>query len=93
MVTKRLLILLVAIVFTLSVSGLSFSAQEVNGTVTKIEGSKLTIMDDVGKEKIVRVKNQESLKEIKVGDRVSIKDGMLAKEAVESPKPAVTPSK
>jgi outer membrane lipoprotein SlyB len=83
-----------AIVFTLSVAGLSFSAQEVNGTVTKIEGSKLTIMDDVGKEKIVRVKNQESLKEIKLGDRVSIKDGMLAKEAVESPKPApMIPSK
>jgi hypothetical protein len=51
-------------------------------------------MDDVGKEKIVRVKNQESLKEIKLGDRVSIKDGMLAKEAVESPKPApMIPSK
>jgi outer membrane lipoprotein SlyB len=82
-----------AIVFTLSVAGLSFSAQEVNGTVTKIEGSKLTIMDDVGKEKIVRVKNQESLKEIKLGDRVSIKDGMLTKEAVESPKPAMIPSK
>jgi outer membrane lipoprotein SlyB len=94
MITKRLLILLVAVVFTLSVAGLSFSAQEVKGTVTKIEGSKLTIMDDVGKEKIVRVKNQESLKEIKLGDRVSIKDGMLAKEAVESPKPApMIPSK
>ncbi|HKZ57321.1 MAG TPA: hypothetical protein VJ024_06430 [Thermodesulfovibrionales bacterium] len=91
MITKRLLILLVAIVFTLSVAGLSFSAQEVKGTVTKIEGSKLTIMDDVGKEKIVKVKDQESLKEIKLGDRVSIKDGMLTKEAVESSKPYQSP--
>jgi len=91
MITKRLLILLVAIVFTLSVAGLSFSAQEVKGTVTKIEGSRLTIMDDVGKEKIVKVKDQESLKEIKVGDRVSIKDGMLTKEAVESSKPYQSP--
>jgi outer membrane lipoprotein SlyB len=93
MITKRLLILLVAIAFTLSVAGLSFSAQEVKGTVTKIEGSKLTILDDVGKEKIVKVRNEESLKEIKVGDSVSIKDGMLTKEAAESSKPAMIPSK
>jgi outer membrane lipoprotein SlyB len=92
MITKRLLILLVAIVFTFSVAGLSFSAQEVKGTVTKIEGSKLTIMDDLGKEKIVKVKNQEGLKEITLGDRVSIKDGMLTKEDVKSPKPATVPS-
>jgi len=91
MITKRLLILLVAIAFTLSVAGLSFSAQEVKGTVTKIEGSKLTIMDDLGKEKIVKVKNQEGLKEITLGDRVSIKDGMLTKETVASPKPYHSP--
>lgn len=91
MITKRLLILLVAIVFTISVAGPSFSAQEVKGTVTKIEGSKLTIMDDVGKEKIVKVKDQESLKEITLGDRVSIKDGMLTKETVASPKPYQSP--
>ncbi len=91
MITKRLLILLVAIVFTLSVAGLSFSAQEAKGTVTKIEGSKLTIMDNVGKEKIVKVKDQESLKEITLGDRVSVKDGMLTKETVESPKPYHSP--
>jgi len=92
MITKKLLILLVAMVFTLSVVGLSFSAQEVKGTVTKIEGSKLTIMDDMGKEKIVKVKDQESLKETVVGDRVSIKDGMLTKEAPKSPKPYSIPS-
>jgi len=92
MITKRLLILLVAIVFTLSVAGLSFSAQEAKGIVTKIEGSKLTIMDDVGKEKIVKIKDQESLKEITLGDRVSVTDGMLTKETVKSPKPAIAPS-
>jgi pyruvate kinase len=48
-------------------------------------------MYDVGKEKIVKIKDQESLKEIKVGDRVSIKDGMLTKEAVESSKPYQSP--
>ena len=91
MITKRLLILLVAIVFTLSVAGISFSAQEAKGIVTKIEGSKLTIMDDVGKEKIVKVKDQESLKEITLGDRVSIKDGMLTKEAAKSSEPYQSP--
>jgi len=91
MTAKRLFILLVAIVFTLSVAGLSFSAQEAKGIVTKIEGSRLTITDEMGKEKIVKVRNEESLKEIKVGDSVSIKDGMLTKEAAESPKPYQSP--
>lgn len=89
MITKRLLILLAAIVFTLSVAGLSFSAQEITGTVTKIEGSKLTIVDGVGKETVVEVENQKSLKKIKVGDSVSIKDGMLKKRALNHPTPTI----
>jgi len=78
--TKKLIVLLVATVFTLGVVGLSFSAQEVKGTVSKIEGNKLTIQDDMGKEKTVTVKDLDSLKEIQVGDRVSVKDGKVTKE-------------
>ena len=80
MKTKKLIILLMAAIFTLGVAGLSFSAQEVKGTVSKIEGNKLTIADDMGKEKIVKVKDLESLKEVKVGDRVLVKDGKVTKE-------------
>ena len=77
--TKRLIVLLMAMVFTLGVVGLSFSAQEIKGTVSKIEGNKLSILDETGKEKTVNVKDKESLKEIKVGDKVLLKDGKVIK--------------
>ncbi len=80
MMIKRLVVLLMVAVFTLGVVGLTFSAQEIKGTVSKIEGNKLTIVDDMGKEKTVKVEDKESLKEIKVGDRVLVKDGKVTKE-------------
>jgi outer membrane lipoprotein SlyB len=80
MKTKKFIVLLMAMVFTLGVVGLSFSAQEIKGTVSKIEGNKLTILDDMGKEKTVKVKDLESLKDLKVGDRVLVKDGKVTKE-------------
>jgi len=81
MVAKRFIALLMVMALTLGVAGLSFSAQETKGTVAKIEGSKLTIQDDMGKKTTVQVKDQESLKEVKVGDRVSVKDGKVIKES------------
>ncbi len=80
MMIKKFIILLMAAVFTLGVVGLSFSAQEIKGTVKKIDGDKLAILDDMGKEKTVKIKDLESLKEIKVGDRVLVKDGKVIKE-------------
>ncbi len=77
--TKKLIVLLMVAAFTLGVVGLSFSAEEIKGTVSKIDGNKLTILDDMGKEKTVEVKDLESLKEIKVGDRVLVKDGKVTK--------------
>ena len=77
---KRLIILLMAAIFMVSVVGLSCSAQEIKGTVSKIEGDKLGIVDDTGNEKTVKVKDLESLKEVKVGDRVLVKDGRVTKE-------------
>jgi pyruvate kinase len=83
MKTKKFIVLLMAMVFTLGVVGLSFSAQEIKGTVSKIDGNKLTILDDMGKEKTVNVKDPESLKEVKVGDRVLVKDGKVTKEGTK----------
>ncbi len=79
--TKSLIVLLMAMVFTLGVVGLSFSAPEVKGTVSQIAGDKITILDSKGKEQTVKVKDMESLKEIKVGDMVSVKDGKVTKES------------
>lgn len=77
---KSLIVLLMAVAFTLGVVGLSFSAQEIKGTVSKIEGDKLTLVDNVGKEKTVKVKDMESIKEVQVGDKVLVKNGKVIKE-------------
>ncbi len=78
--TRRLIILLMVVAFTLGVASLSFSAQEIKGTVSKIEGNKLTIQDDMGKQITVSVQDPKTLEGLKVGDRVSVKDGKVTKE-------------
>ena len=80
MKTKKLIILLMAAIFTLGVAGLSFSAQEIKGTVSKIESDKLTILDDNGKQTTISVGDPMILKDLKVGDRVLVKDGKVTKE-------------
>jgi uncharacterized protein YacL len=82
---KKILVLLIALVFTLGVVGLSFAA-EVKGTVTKIEGKKITVKDAAGKETTVEVKAVP--KDLKIGDTVTIKDGKVTKEAAPAKKPA-----
>jgi hypothetical protein len=54
--------------------------EELRGTVTKIEGQKVSIKDVVGGEKTVEPKNPEALNDLKVGDRAVVKDGILTKE-------------
>jgi pyruvate kinase len=78
--TKKLIVLLMVAAFTLGVVGLSFSAQEIKGTVSKIEGDRLTIEDDMGKQTTTRVGDPMILKDLKVGDRVLVKDGKVTKE-------------
>jgi hypothetical protein len=81
MKTKKLIMLLVAVVFTLGVVGLGFSAQEVKGTVLKIEGNDVTILDDVtGGQLTVKVKDSSSLKDLNVGDKVLVKGDKVTKK-------------
>ena len=77
MKAKAIIAMFVAIIFTLGVVGLSF-AMEVKGTVTKIEGNKVTVKDAAGKETTVDVKDAKG---VKVGDTVTIKDGAIAPAA------------
>ncbi len=81
MAIRRLIVLLMVTAFTLGVVGMSFSAQEIKGTISKIDGDKLTLLDDTGKERTVIVKDKESLKEVKVGDKVLVKDGKVIRES------------
>jgi Cu/Ag efflux protein CusF len=72
MKTKRLISLLMAAVFTLGVMGLAFAAPEVRGTVAKIEGDRLTIVDDAGKQMTFKVPDPQKIKDLKVGDKVLV---------------------
>jgi type 1 fimbria pilin len=75
---KSIIALFVAMVFTLAVVGLSFAAEakEVTGEVIKIN---VTVRDAAKKETTVEVKQAKA---IKVGDKVTIKDGKVAKESL-----------
>ncbi len=73
MKARAIIAMLVAILFTLGVVGLSF-ATEVKGEVTKVEGNKVTVKDAAGKETAVDVKDAKG---VKVGDKITIKDGAI----------------
>jgi hypothetical protein len=82
MPAKKLLVFLVAIVFSLSLAsiGLPAGMDELKGIVTKIEGSTISIKDVLGNERTVEIKNPEALKGIKVGDPAKVIDGIVIKE-------------
>jgi len=78
MKTKDIVTLLVIIAFTVGTIGIAFAdAENVKGAVTKIEDNKITVKDAVGKETTVEVKSTAN---IKVGDRVIIKNKEVTKE-------------
>ena len=80
---KKLIVLLAAGVFLLTLGGPAIAAGmggDVKGTVTKIEGGKVTIKDSMGMEQTVEPKNPDALSALKVGDHASVKDGILVKE-------------
>jgi hypothetical protein len=93
MMVRRLLIVLVAIAFSLAFASPGISAMdEVKGTVTKVEGTSVTIKDSMGAEKTVEPKNPEALKDLKVGDKVAFEDGILTMEGgMGTMSPAPTP--
>ena len=76
---KKIFVVLVAIVFTVAVAGISFAA-DVKGAISKIEGSKITVKAADGKEATV----EGDAKGFKVGDKVMVKDGkIIKKKAIE----------
>lgn len=81
---KSIIALAIAIIFTLGVATMGLAAAEVKGTITKIDGKKVTVKDDKGKEATVEVKE---VKDVKVGDKVTIKDGVITKEAAKKEEP------
>ena len=96
MTARRLLILLLLAVFSLCIAspGLSgVAGEEVRGTVTKIDGSNVTIEGFMGDERTIEPKNTEALTGLKLGDRVSVKKGILIKEGGAGPPASSTSPK
>ncbi len=88
MAARRLFALFVVMVISLGLANAGLSAglgDEVRGTVTKIDGGKVTIKDFMGEEKTVEPKNPEALTNLKVGDKADVKDGILTKEGGAGP--------
>jgi hypothetical protein len=93
MIAGRSLMLSVVVLFALSLAmpGISTGmSHEVRGAVTKIEGSKVTVKDSTGTEKTIEAKSSE-LMNIKVGDQVEVKDGVLTKAGGAPAAPAPGP--
>ena len=95
MVARNLLVFFVVAMFSLGLASTGLSAGsggEVKGTVTKIDGGKVSIKDLTGDEKTVEPKNPEALKDLRVGDEASVKDGILKKVGGAGPyAPAPSP--
>ena len=72
---KKYLVLIVAIIFTLTVAGLGFAA-DMKGSISKIDGNKITVKGADGKETTV----DGDAKGMKVGDKVTVKDGKIVKK-------------
>jgi hypothetical protein len=88
MTARRLFIFMVLALFSLGFASTGLSGvvgEEVRGTVTKIDGGKVSIKDFMGDEKTVEPINPEVLKTLKVGDRAQVKDGILTKEGGAGP--------
>ena len=83
MAARRLFIFFVVALFSLGLASPSLAevvGEEVKGTVTKIDGRKVSIKDFMGDEKTVEPINPEALTNLKVGDRASVKEGILTIE-------------
>ena len=76
---KKYLVMIVVIIFTLTIAGLGFAA-DMKGSITKIDGSKITVKGADGKETTV----EGDAKGMKVCDKVTVKDGkVMKKKAIE----------
>jgi hypothetical protein len=83
MTARRFFISFVIALFFLGLASPGHSevlGEEVKGVVTKIDGGKVSIRDFMGDEKTVEPINPEALRNLKVGDRALVKDGILTIE-------------
>ena len=83
MAARRIFMFFMVALFSLGLASPDLAGvvgEEVKGTVTKIDGGKVSIRDFMGDEKTVAPINPEALTTLKVGDRAQVKEGILTKE-------------
>jgi hypothetical protein len=83
MAARRHFMFFVVALFSLGLATPGFAGvvgEEVKGTVTKIDGRKISIKDFMGDVKTVEPINPEAISNLKVGDRASVKEGILTIE-------------
>jgi hypothetical protein len=88
MTARRLFLVFMIALFFLGLASPGFSGvvgEAVKGTVTRIDGGKVSIRDFMGDEKTVEPINPEAITNLKVGERVSVKEGILTKEGGAGP--------
>ncbi|MGE5844600.1 MAG: hypothetical protein ACM32K_06835 [Syntrophaceae bacterium] len=88
MTARRIIMFSAVAAFALGLASPGLPAglgEEVRGTVTKIDGGKVSIKDFMGSERTVEPKNPEALTDLKLGDRASVKEGILTKEGGSGP--------
>ena len=88
MAARRFFIIFVVAVYSLILASTAISGvvgEEVRGTVTKIDGVNITIEDFMGDERTIEVKNPEALTNLRLGDHVSVKKGILTKDRGAGP--------
>ncbi len=65
---------------TTGVTRIASADQEITGTVSTIDGTEITLVNDFGEHITVSVEDPALLKGLKVGDRVVVKDGRVTKD-------------
>ncbi len=76
----RKILLFGAAALILIFAGYVVSMEKAQGVVVKIEGSSLSIMDGVGQMVTLSGHDPKEFENIKVGDKVVIKDGVVFKD-------------
>lgn len=77
---KKSLMALVVLVFTLSFAVFCFAAEDTAGIISKIQDKQITIQDAAGQDKKIEISDPDTLKNLKVGDKIAMQDGMLIKK-------------
>lgn len=60
-------------------AGSAMGKETLPGTVTRVDGNTVTLRDAGCKEQTVEVTNPKELKDIRIGDHVSVWDGRIVK--------------